>query len=745
MKFAPSTKTPASIQRRLSLLSWVALSALIALLATACSAQSTVDTQAAPASPTPSPTSAPNRVPTSPASAAQTPIPPEDSVATPSPSATAVTEPSTRPLETRGVPDAPVVWETVAGADQGIIRLSAVTELTDLEELADGTLVGVGFDLAGQYAIFVWEPGESQPRATAPIEGELISGMTTLDDEWIALSIIDDFDAGAAHVEFLRLDALADGPVWSDDGIWSIDGQILDQPGPEFLMAGRRGEPPEFEFAIRSVDDADAFELLQRDGYHGKLTPLADGRVFTDAGLIFDPNEPERDPLTSDIYGVYTISELADGRLATGWTDAWSMYDPAADITSEYPWTGSAYASPTGLSDGRLALNTERGIEIFELDRLGEPVVTLRPPNDAPTSEVLGINLLFTDTHAISADQRLSGSWVWDLNRPDILAVPFDGGTPFRTLADGRVVNNTTTGPIVWNPQEVTAGTDTSPTVQGSLCRAALFDTWLWAASDSGQIAAWDLDAAGTAPPRLFVDTDQEIVGLHMGPDGQPVLVTDSGLIVLAEPGTEDRVSTIAAPFGPVLSSAARENGQIVLGGPYGEVMIVDPAVADGDPIMLFEGTGNSATSVSELPDGRVAALLIADAIMVFDVDGDDRPVRMSLGTVAIEHRSTRDGLLVAQTADGFLAFDPDSPSAPPREIPIGTDSYRELARLGDGRLVTLDDEGILWVAEPNSEPPSFVATGRVDVELGCLSPVGEGRLAIADGRSLLIVEVPTS
>jgi len=722
---------------------FAAVAAFAALIAAACGVDTTTSAPSEPVDRVGSAGTVPAAEPTAPIPT----VTPQPTPMPVNPTSTVVPADEPSPNDIVSTPTAPVIWESAATADRGITQLGGAASLFNASELANGAIVATGITPSNENAIFVWQPDRLDTPTVSVIRGEAIIGATTLDDEWVLIAVVDDFEAGDARVELHRLNSLNDGPVWVEGGMWAVQGQFLDLPGPQFLLASRVGEPTDttsHQLVIRSVDDPEAMELLGRN-YHSLLTLLSDGRVVSDAGLIFDPAEPERDPVDLDVFGVQSISELSDGRIVTGWLDEWRAFDPASASLATYFWEGLGAASPTAMPDGRMALNTTRGIELFDLDSLESPVAILRPPEDALTAGVFGIDLLFTATHAISLDDTASGIWVWDLEQDEQPAVPFAGGTPLIALADGRILSQSATGPIIWNPADLTQGSDAGLDITGPLCPVAAFDTTIWAGSETGAVIGWEFD--GTGSPFAAVDFREQVVGLH-AVDELLVVVSSTGLVAVVDPETATITASLMAPFAPVVSSAALSDGRIVVGSTEGAVTVVDPKRVDSQPLVLFEGNGSTATSVDELPGERVSAVLLDGVIAIFDArpgaETAVKPFAIELPEFATHHLATATGLMVVPGLGQMTAFDLADAGTAPRAIAIATDDYFAPVELGDGRIATVDGDGTVWVTDRTSEYEQFLPAARADIApRSCLSPIGTDGLAITLGANVLVIQVP--
>lgn len=652
---------------------------------------------------------------------------------------------------------ASVVWSSTRLIESGVVTIEDSSSVQYLHELSDGTLVAVStFEADAAVSIQLWPEGDvaTAPRRVAT-DAPMVFGSAILDDRYLALGAIRDFDAGDAHVEIWDIKALDDGPVWRDEGIWVIDGQILDLEGPEFVLAGRRTSTELHEVAIRSIDDPGVSEFVL-DGYHGFLTELQDGRVATSGVTIFDPGEPERAPVDSGAWGVYNLSELQDGRIASGWLDVWRIHDPSTGAVEEFEWPyESNIASPAAFGDDQVVVNVNGGIEVYSLDDLTEPLFTSRTPADDGSAQVYGLGLTVTDSHAVALNLSGNGMWVFDLTAPNQPAVSFKTGLVLTALRDGRIASNGDAGVMLWDPAQVTTTTDTgSPEVSysGSLCASAIAGDQVWVGTESGAVVRWDRSIDDAEP--VFASEGHEApviaIGGKLGDGGGEI---ESKIVSVAEDGTvltrnaltgevERSIATVQS-----LISAAIEDDRVVLGESDGTVSVLDLGAVEPTPTVLFEGQGTTASSVGLLPDGRVTVMHLDGLLRVFAPDapeGEREVATWDLGRLASEHAISPAGVIAVPDSGAVVVFNPDDPNSAPVSLGLGgdTDYFPPIAR-SDGTVVVVRVDGLVLTADPAIDEffaPAAAMPGRFSGR--CMSGTDEGTIMYISNRQVVIADI---
>lgn len=657
------------------------------------------------------------------------------------------TPPPARPEVGAGLLE--VMWTSSPFSTQAVVSLQGSGEVPHLHELSDGTLVGVGTTDVGVTAISIWTDRTAGPEVVRPVELPLVLETHILDDRYLALAVVTDFDAGEAHVEIWDLDDLDRGAIWVDDKIWSISGQILDLEGPSFLLAGRRVDTGEGELAIRSIEDPAARELVF-PGFHEQLTSLSDGRVATAAGgvAIFDPTEPERDPIESVAWGIYNISELGDGRIASGWLDVWRVHDPVTGEIEEFAWPYERnIAAPTAFGDSQLVINVGDGLELYDVTDLTQPVARFSTP-DTGLNAVYGLGMTVTDTHAVALDLTGGGLWVFDLTQPDQPAASFRSTAVVLGLRDGQIASQTDSGVVIWHPRSVTNGLSSTTEVAnpGALCRVVADGQMLWAASDTGVLVSWLVSQ--DAPARVLPGHAGPVVALGLA-DGQVVSVGEDQRVLFHDAIAGDRSGSVE--LGGVIVSAAVGAGQIALGDSDGTVSVVDLSDVEAEPVVLFVGEGTTATSVHVWPNGSVSSMHLDGVLRVYDQRERSVVAEWDLGRLASEHVVSADGLIVVPSAGALQVFDPTDPAARPGLLRLEFDDYFPPIVMDDGRVAVVATDGRVVAGLPG-DGDEMTATGSMDGAFSgqCLTGMAAAGLTTSgltyvSNQQVVIAEIPAN
>lgn len=381
--------------------------------------------------------------------------------ASPSPEPTA--EPAPTPevdpvaIDDTPQPDPPAtVFEEGGGVESpGIVKLEGPVVLLAAHEGSDGTLIGIGADEAGA-AVWVWPQGNLTAPVRTPIDdAQSVVSSVIVDDSWLVMAIVSEFGDEApedppGRLEYWNLDDLAEAPQRVERDRWVLS--LEDIGNGRFAFS--HGWSPEFEIGIRNVHDPEDNVVLSNSMTALNLTVLDDGRVAGDGITIWDPSEPERDPVVvPSTTHAWEFDVLPDGRIAWGQQARWGVHDLESGDSQIFDVPDADhYVSPRALADGRLAINGTSGIEVYELADLETVVAVYPSPIDARSSEVSSSYLTYTDTHAVSFGSVNGRLWIWDLASPGVPAVTFEGGEPLLVFEDGRILSSADSGLLIWSP-----------------------------------------------------------------------------------------------------------------------------------------------------------------------------------------------------------------------------------------------------------------------------------------------------
>jgi WD40 repeat protein len=432
-------------------------------------------------------------------------------------------------------------------------------------------------------------------------------------------------------------------------------------------------------------------ELGAHQGTVRAMGVLPDGRVVTGGQdhrvLLWDPAHPGADPveLGAHDYWVLDVAVLPDGRIASCGTDkrimVWDPAHPSADPLELGTDSGWIYAV-AALPDGRIVTGGEsRRVFVWNL----EHPATDRLQLGAHTESVRAIAAL-PDGRVVSVCEEQIR--IWNPNQPK--AEPLDFGAPpsrawaVAALTDGRIVTAGQGQLCIWNP----AHPSINPLVVEPLILevgnrwvntvAALPDGRFVTGDDNGRVRIWDPIHPDLSPVEL---------GTHRMPV-QAVAVSPNGRVISAGEGEDDQLLMWDPSYVGIRDDielrpskselrglAVLHDGRVITAGSRDGVRIWDPSHPASVPLNLLEP--QSVFTVAVLPDSRV-------------VIGRDR----------------------------IMVWDPADPSHPTyRDSPHGRIGYTPtplaMAVLSDGRIVSGDRDGEIWVWDPDYVPPLRVITGR--------------------------------
>ena len=338
----------------------------------------------------------------------------------------------------------------------GLAGLPGPTWLSNAHQLSDGTLVGIGSDDAGP-AIWTWPAGSLQdPTRTPFADLSSVSASAIVDDSWLIFAATNPWDPESddeltSRLEYWDLDALEEGVQYVEQG--SYFSTLQATSGGRFY-ASTNSPDAVFDLTLRTVEDFDDITVVSQGSYTSQIMVLRDGWIAIDGIELRNPQEPERAAVNvPQTFYARNFAELADGRIIWGQQGAWGIHDRVTGESVVFTISNTdVYVTARVLSDGHVAINGGAGIEIYDLSD-PETLVALYASPDG--EDVSSTYLTYTDTHAVSFGGTNGQLWVWELASPDAPATQFAGGEPVIALDEGRIVSNSESGLLVWDPASV--------------------------------------------------------------------------------------------------------------------------------------------------------------------------------------------------------------------------------------------------------------------------------------------------
>lgn len=643
-----------------------------------------------------------------------------------------------------------LVWESEPVSSPGLVTIDDPPFLLFAHELNDRTLIGIGGDEERGIGIWSWPQGDLDTPEVAYLERETSSVFSSIivDDAWLVLSVLGPFDPEDAdapdpvgRLEYWDLANLSDGAQRIEDDQYVLDLVALEDG--RFAFGDLR--PPTRDFIIRNVYDPDERVVLSEQSAPTEVIALADGRIASDGISIWDPSEPERRPENLGLSATgRQLQALPEGGVMWGLSNSWGidLLDGSGTETYAVP-NADHFVVPHLLADGRIAVNGHAGIELYDL---ADPtaVVASYPLPAGKAGPVYYSDLTYTETHAIGGG-RGNSLWVWDLRNPDADGISYDGGVPLLALRDGRILSRTDTGVVLWDPATITGG---AAAALGQLCDSASpMPGVLWIGSEGGTVVSWDWQTNPDESAQTVFTHDDEITEMLLVGS---LIVTGShdGTIRLTDATSRAQVGSVDHPGGRVSALAALADGRIAAAGSDGTIIAFDPArpadivVVGGKGTAEFNLGGTTLLSLGGLLDGRISAGFVENKVRIFDAVENGDQVSSSFPNLPSSQLVTSDGLILVPASFGIAVYDPTNfTAAATMSIPV--ESYAVPIELDDGRIVTIDDDGTVWVnARQPGQIGGFKNAGSVPgASSDCLSALGYGLVAYTDGLVVRIIQ----
>jgi len=294
---------------------------------------------------------------------------------------------------------------------------------------------------------------------------------------------------------------------------------------------------------------------------------------------------------------------------------------------------------------------------------------------------------------------------------------------------------------------------------------AVLADGRLTSGDEGGEVRLWDAAAGGDATAVrpasdevsalvMLLDGRRLAVGVDAEGEGGCVEVWD----VSATPPVRAESTDTGIPCGSAVSAlAVLANGHLAVGDNHGKVRVVDVDAGGVSAVLNVFTDRHNVSALAVLPNGELAVGSKDGAVHVWDVG--------TKACIAVLGGHTGWVRLLAVLADGRLACGAGTGVVALWDVGartcVGTlaghsDDVSALAALPDGRIVTGSDRGVLQLWDTRPAATAAVATtcratGTVPVSVlahvtflnNLLVPLSDGRIAVACGDDILLLEVP--
>ncbi len=499
--------------------------------------------------------------------------------------------------------------------------------------------------------------------------------------------------------------------------------------------------------------------------------------------------------------GVVTVTELGDGRIASGGTDGTiRLWDPADPTVTDAVYTGHTGRIDhiVGLDDGRIVsaasggapftTNAAPSIHIWDPDRIEEPGALYA----GHLGSIVYALVELPDGRMASAG--FSTLQIWDPDNPEMALAQFDvddilsdGLTVDAAVAlpDGRIALAAGSTIDVWDPSEPLADVVTyaghgdefirqlTVTSRGRVVSAA-GDVHVWDPADGSTLATWsvagaeawsvtevadgriligdrsgavhtfDPEADTTEP--IFTEHTLAVSGLQQLSDARIASASFDGTVRLwrlTDPSTVEAYDGHVAPVDHVLPLA---DGRIASSGPRDLIRVW--ALDDPGSTIDYENPALNFPPVyglSQLDDGRVQFSSTSDgALHLWDPADDEAGEVFEAGDVGATGAliQLNDGRVIGEDPadEGVRVWSLDAPEVTEALYPGHNFAPEVAIQLTDGRIASGDFAGEVHVWDPAD--PDGEAAVYLPPDTGVLANKVEALAQLPDGRILIGTEL---
>jgi WD40 repeat protein len=534
-----------------------------------------------------------------------------------------------------------------------------------------------------------------------------------------------------------------------------LPGQLLgrlapdDASGLEACLASAREQVPTgaLEPVWPSLTPPGA-EVRRLEGHKADITGMAtldDGTVvscgFDGTLLLWDmtPGSESRTAATGP-YGMTCIAALRDGRIVSGDMKGrlW-IWDPAGKAEPDVIEASQKKITCLAvLPDGRIVSGGhERQL------RLDDLVTGSALHSAAVHSHWVTCVTVLPDGRIVSGD--VGGAIrIWNpanMLEPRVIPAHKAPVSSVAALADGRFVSGSDDVTLkVWSPED-----------ESELCRFEKHGSWISSVAvlSEGRIASGDWgatlrvwDARTGAQLHVLRGHEGRIGCIAALPDGRIVSGAGDQTLRIWDARLDDDRRRHTGHKDRVGCIALMQDGRAMSIVDVKTVRVWDPVT--NVELYQLEGEYDWFKSAALLRDGRIVSAGLDPTLWLWDPATSPAP--RTLGTHRDDVRSPQIGALpdgrilsASFNDNALLVWDPAKEMVS-QQLAWFERNVTSMAVLPDGRVVTRDHDGKLWISDPASNTPPYSINDDQTSAGDCISVLPDGRIVSGDFRGSLLV-----